>query len=186
MKSHVRWELEPNGNISYVYILATAGFLTLIIACVNFMNLTTARSTERAKEIGVRKSLGALRKQLALQFIFESLLIAMASVVLSITLIEIVLPVFNNVAGTTLTLSLWPHIFAVVGGGLVIGLLAGLYPSLYLSQIKPSSILKGSAAVGGSGSQFRNALIAFQFAISMALISGSIIIFNQLNFLSGS
>ena len=184
LKSHIRWELEPNGNISYVYILATAGFLTLVIACVNFMNLTTARSTERAKEIGVRKSLGAVRKQLALQFIFESLLIAMAAVVLSLTIIQIVLPLFNNVAGTTLTLSLWPHGTAIVAGGVAIGLLAGLYPSLYLSQIKPSSILKGNATAAGSGSQFRNALIAFQFAISMALISGSIIIFNQLNFLS--
>jgi putative ABC transport system permease protein len=184
LKSHIRWELEPNGNLSYVYILTTAGLLTLVIACVNFMNLTTARSTERAKEIGVRKSLGALRKQLAMQFIFESLLIAMASVVFSLIIIQIVLPVFNNLAGTTLKLSLWPHVAAIVGGGVVIGLLAGLYPSLYLSQIKPSSILKGTAAVGGSGSQFRNALIAFQFAISMALISGSIIIFNQLNFLS--
>jgi putative ABC transport system permease protein len=183
LKSHIRWELEPNGNISYVYILATAGFLTLVIACVNFMNLTTARSTERAKEIGVRKSLGALRKQLAMQFIFESLLIAMAAVVFSITIIQIALPVFNNLAGTTLRMSLWPHGTAVIGGGLIIGLLAGLYPSLYLSQIKPSSILKG--AVGAvSGSKFRNVLIAFQFAISMALISGSIIIYNQLNFLS--
>lgn len=184
LKSHIRWELEPNGNISYVYILATAGFLTLIIACVNFMNLTTARSTERAKEIGVRKSLGAIRRQLALQFIFESLLIAMAAVILSLTLIQIVLPVFNNVAGTTLRLSLWPHGALIVGGGVAIGLLAGLYPSLYLSQIKPSSILKGTASVS-AGSQFRNVLISFQFAISMALISGSIIIFNQLNFLSG-
>ncbi|MEI9920557.1 MAG: ABC transporter permease [Bacteroidota bacterium] len=184
LKSHIRWELEPNGNISYVYILATAGFLTLIIACVNFMNLTTARSTERAKEIGVRKSLGALRKQLALQFIFESLLIAMAAVVLSVVIIQIVLPVFNNIAGTTLKLLWWPHVAAIVGGGIAIGLLAGLYPSLYLSQIKPSSILKGSSFVAGSGSQFRDVLIAFQFAISMALISGSIIIFNQLNFLS--
>jgi putative ABC transport system permease protein len=183
LKSHIRWELEPNGNISYVYILATAGLLTLIIACVNFMNLTTARSTERAKEIGVRKSLGAVRRQLALQFVFESLLVSMAAVVLSLVIITISLPVFNNFAGTNLRLEVWPHGFAVAVGGLVIGLMAGVYPSLYLSRIKPSSILKGSPSVM-SGSGFRNVLIAFQFAISMALISGSIIIFNQLNFLS--
>jgi putative ABC transport system permease protein len=183
LKSHIRWELEPNGNISYVYILATAGLLTLIIACVNFMNLTTARSTERAKEIGVRKSLGAVRRQLALQFVFESLLVSMAAVVLSLVIITISLPVFNNFAGTDLRLEVWPDGFAVAACGLVIGLMAGVYPSLYLSNIKPSSILKGSPSVA-SGSGFRNVLIAFQFAISMALISGSIIIFNQLNFLS--
>jgi len=184
LKSHIRWELEPNGNISYVYILATAGLLTLIIACVNFMNLTTARSTERAKEIGVRKSLGAMKKQLAIQFILESLLVSMAAVVLSLIIIQIALPVFNNLTGTDLTITLWPYGAAIVGGGIVIGLVAGLYPSLYLSQIKPSSILKGTASVAGAGSKFRDAMIAFQFAISMALISGSIIIFNQLNYLS--
>lgn len=182
LKSHIRWELEPNGNISYVYILATAGLLTLIIACVNFMNLTTARSTERAKEIGVRKSLGALRGQLAWQFIFESVLISMAAVTLTLIIIQIVMPIFNSMTGTNLTLTFWPYGAAIFGGGLFIGLLAGLYPSLYLSQIKPSSILKGKGtAAGGSG--FRNALITFQFAISMALISGSIIIFNQLDYL---
>lgn len=182
LHSHIRWELEPNGNISYVYILATAGLLTLIIACVNFMNLTTARSTERAKEIGVRKSLGALRRQLALQFIFESLLISTAAVVLSLIIIQIAMPVFNNMTGTTLVVSFWPHGAIMLAGGLVIGLLAGIYPSFVLSQIKPSSILKGTAAVGG-GRGLRDILIAFQFAISMALISGSIIIFSQLDFL---
>lgn len=182
LRSHIRWELEPNGNISYVYILATAGLLTLIIACVNFMNLTTARSTERAKEIGVRKSLGALRRQLALQFIFESVLISTASVVLSLIIIQIVMPVFNNMAGTTLEVSLWPHGALMLTGGLVLGVLAGIYPSLILSGIKPSSILKGTATAGG-GNGLRNVLIAFQFAMSMALISGSIIIFSQLDFL---
>jgi putative ABC transport system permease protein len=182
LHSHINWELESNGNISYVYILATAGLLTLIIACVNFMNLTTARSTERAKEIGVRKSLGALRRQLAMQFIFESVLISMSAVVFSLIIIQIVMPVFNNMTGTNLVVSMWPHGAVVIVGGLMIGLVAGLYPSLYLSGIKPSSILKGTASVSGGGG-FRDVLIAFQFAISMALISGSIIIFSQLNFL---
>lgn len=184
LKSHIRWELEPNGNISYVYILATAGLLILVIACVNFMNLTTARSTERVKEIGVRKSLGALRAQLAGQFIFESLLISMAAVVLSLIIIQLVLPIFNDLTQASLKVTLWPYGAGIVAGGLIIGLIAGAYPSLYLSRIKPSSILKGSAAVAGSRSQFRDVLIALQFAISMALISGSVIIFNQLNFLA--
>lgn len=183
LKSHIRWELEPNGNISYVYILGTAGLLILVIACVNFMNLTTARSTERAKEIGVRKSLGALRKQLALQFIFESLMISMGAVVLSLIIIQLVLPIFNDLTQAHLALTFWPYGVSIIAGGLVIGLTAGAYPSLYLSQIKPSSILKGTASIGG-GSQLRNTLIALQFAISMALISGSVIIFSQLNFLS--
>jgi putative ABC transport system permease protein len=182
LKSNIRWELEPNGNLSYVYILGTAALLILIIACVNFMNLTTARSTERAKEIGVRKSLGAVRRQLALQFVMESILISMTAVILSLVLIQIALPVFNNLTGTSLTITFWPYGAGIVGGGVIIGLLAGFYPSLYMSRIKPSSILKGSAAIGG-GSGFRDVLITFQFAISMALISGSIIIFTQLNFL---
>ncbi|HMJ68787.1 MAG TPA: ABC transporter permease [Cyclobacteriaceae bacterium] len=182
LRSHVNWELEPNGNISYVYILATAGLLTLLIACVNFMNLTTARSTERAKEIGVRKSLGALRRQLALQFIYESVLISMAAVVLSLIIIQIVMPIFNNLTGANLAVTLWPYGVSIFAGGLLIGLIAGVYPSLYLSGIKPSSILKGTASVSG-GSTFRDVLIAFQFAISMALISGSIIIFSQLDYL---
>jgi putative ABC transport system permease protein len=184
LKSHIRWELEPNGNISYVYILGTAGLLILVIACVNFMNLTTARSTERAKEIGVRKSLGAVRKQLAAQFIFESLLISMAAVVLSLGIIYMVLPIFNNLTQAHLALSFWPYGFAIIAGGLIIGLLAGAYPSFILSNIKPSSILKGSAAVTGNSSRLRDGLIALQFAISMALISGSVIIFSQLNYLS--
>jgi len=184
LKSHIRWELEPNGNIGYVYILGTAGLLILVIACVNFMNLTTARSTERAKEIGVRKSLGAVRKQLAWQFIFESLLISMAAVFLSLAIINIVLPIFNNLTQAHLTLSFWPYGAGIIAGGVVIGLVAGAYPALYLSNIKPSSILKGSASVAGNRSQLRDVLIALQFAISMALISGSVIIFSQLNFLS--
>jgi putative ABC transport system permease protein len=183
LKSHIRWELEPNGNISYVYILATAGLLILIIACVNFMNLTTARSTERAKEIGVRKSLGALRGQLAWQFVFESLLISMAAVVFSLIIIQLVLPIFNNLTQTNLKLTIWPYGISIIAGGLIIGLIAGAYPSVYLSKIKPSSILKGTASVGGR-SKFRDVLITLQFAISMALISGSVIIFNQLNFLA--
>ncbi len=184
LKSHIRWELEPNGNISYIYILGTAGLLILVIAGVNFMNLTTARSTERAKEIGVRKSLGALRGQLARQFIFESMMISMAAVLLSLTIINIVLPVFNDLTQANLQLSFWPYGAAIVVGGLVIGLVAGAYPSLYLSRIKPSAILKGSSAVTGGRSKLRDGLIALQFAISMALISGSVIIFSQLNFLS--
>lgn len=184
LQSHIRWELEPNGNISYVYILGSAGLLILIIACVNFMNLTTARSTERAKEIGVRKSLGALRRQLAIQFIFESMLISLGAVVLSLIVINIVLPVFNNITQAHLSLSFWPYGAAIVAGGVLIGLIAGAYPSLYLSKIKPSSILKGSAAVSGGRSTLRDLLMGLQFAISMALISGSVIIFSQLSFLS--
>ncbi|HZY80964.1 MAG TPA: ABC transporter permease, partial [Cyclobacteriaceae bacterium] len=129
LHSHINWELEPNGNISYVYILATAGLLTLVIACVNFMNLTTARSTERAKEIGVRKSLGAVRKQLATQFIFESVLISLAAVILSLVVIQIAMPVFNSMTGANLSLEFWPYGVLMFAGGLLIGVFAGLYPS---------------------------------------------------------
>lgn len=182
LHSRLRWELEPNGNIYYIYILATAAILTLIIACVNFINLTTAKSAERAKEIGVRKSLGAFRKQLALQFISESFVVTLAAVLLSILFIESGLPFFNSFMDTALEIDSLQY-FAVLGLGSVIGIISGFYPALYLSAVKPSLILKGNVVESRQGTGLQNGLIVFQFALSMALISGSLIIFSQLDFL---
>lgn len=182
LKSHIRWELEPNGNINYVYILASAAFLILLIACVNFVNLTTARSTERGREIGVRKSMGAFRSQLALQFIVESVLISTLALLVSLGLIQIVLPLFANLSGTPIKSLPLSDIGWMALGSVAIAIIAGSYPAFYLSRVKPSEILKGGTA-SSSSSGVRNLLIVVQFAISMALISGSVIIFNQLGFL---
>jgi putative ABC transport system permease protein len=183
LHSNLRWELEPNGNIDYIYILAAAALLTLIIACVNFMNLTTARSAERAREIGVRKTLGAYRSQLSVQFLAESVTLSLVAIGVAILLIEFSLPFFNYATGLSFHLDYGKHLAILAGIGAGIGLLSGIYPALYLSGIKPHLILKGKLVQSPRGSDLRKALVVFQFSISMVLISASVIIFNQLDFL---
>ena len=183
LNSRLRWELEPNGNIDYIYILGAAGLLTLLIACINFMNLTTAKSAERAKEIGVRKTLGAFRSQLSIQFLAESVVIAIISLMLAIFIVEVSLPVFNNVTGLSVETSSRQYLFVMAGFAILVGIVSGLYPAIYLSGVKPHVILKGKFVQTQQGSGLRRTLVVFQFAMSMALISASIIIFNQLDFL---
>ncbi len=183
LKSHLRWELEPNGNIEYVYIMAGAALLTLVIACINFMNLMTAKSTERAKEIGIRKTLGAVRGQISAQFLNESVLMAVLSLMLALLLIEGGLPFYNAFTGQHFEMDyvvLLPTLLLV---GLVVGLVSGIYPSLILSAMRPQAILKGNYRTGTSGSRLRSALIVFQFAISMALVSGAVIIYSQMKYI---
>jgi putative ABC transport system permease protein len=184
LKSRLRWELEPNGNIEYVYILIAAALLTLVIACVNFMNLTTAKSAERAKEIGVRKTLGAAQRQLAVQFLAESVIMSLISIVIALLIIEASLPLFSYVAGVVFEINYQQHLVFLVLLGLIIGILSGLYPALYLSRIQPHIILKGKMIRTPRGSGFRKGLIVFQFFMSMILISSAIIIYRQLDFLT--
>lgn len=183
LRSRLRWELEPNGNIEYVYILAAAALFTLIIACVNFMNLTTAKSAERAKEIGVRKTMGAFRSQLSIQFLAESVTISLISVLFAILIIESVLPFFNYLTGLMFEVNYVQYLAILVAVGVVIGLLSGIYPSLYLSGVKPHLILKGKLIQTPKGSSLRRGLTVLQFSISMILISSAAIIFNQLDYL---
>jgi putative ABC transport system permease protein len=184
LKSRLRWELEPNGNMEYVYILAAAALLTLIIACVNFMNLTTAKSAERAKEIGVRKSLGAARRQLAGQFLSESVVMALISIILAVLIIEGSLPFFNYATGVSFEIDYRQHLFILLGLGVFIGILSGLYPSLYLSGVQPHLILKGKMIRTPRGAGFRKGLIVFQFFMSMILVSSAIVIYSQLDYLT--
>lgn len=183
LHSRLRWELEANGNIDYVYILGAAALLTLIIASVNFMNLTTARSTDRAKEIGIRKSLGAFRTQLTAQFLSESIVISVGAVLLSILLIEIVVPILRSTTGADVSFSYLAYGGILLAIGVVIGIASGMYPALLLSGAKPVSIMKGNYSKSVEGRGFRDILIGVQFGISMALISGCLIIFDQLNYL---
>lgn len=183
LKSHLRWELEPNGNMEYVYIMGAVALLTLLIACINFMNLMTAKSTERAKEIGIRKTMGALRQQLSAQFLSESVLMALVSVVLAALVVQGLLPFYREFTGQSVQLNYEDVLLGLGIIGLLVGLASGVYPAWIISKIQPQSILKGKFKTSGRGVRLRNSLIVFQFAISMILISGAIIIYNQLNFI---
>ncbi len=181
LKSDVRWELEANGNMEYVYMMIAAAALILIIACINFINLTTAQSAERAKEIGIRKTMGAFRRQLIIQFTGESVLTAFIAMLIAIVLIESSLPFFNLMTGQSIQFQLTSLIGILVALGLMVGLLAGLYPSLYLSAVKPSSVLKGKFLQSPKGSFVRKTFTVFQFSASMILICASVVIYNQLD-----
>jgi len=189
LESHIRWELEPNGNISYIYIMGSAAIFILLIACVNFMNLTSAKSNERIKEIGIRKSLGSSRIQQAFQFIGETVLIALISLLLSGFLVELSLPWFNSISGRHLFIDYvndLPMVFSMLGVGLLVGILSGLYPALVVAAYKPHLILKGEVNKGRGGNRLRQLLVVFQFGTAMILISGSIIIYKQLDFVENS
>lgn len=186
LQSHLMWELEANGNIEYVYIMTAAAMLILIIAAINFMNLTTAKSAERAKEIGVRRTLGALKKQLSFQFIGESLLVALFSMIMAGLVVEILLPYFNMLTGKELKVDLIHNPLIVVGIlaiGSLTGILSGLYPSAILSSINPVQVLKGKFVTSKGGNRFSKLLVVFQFTMAIILISGTVIILHQLSFI---
>ncbi|HZY81890.1 MAG TPA: FtsX-like permease family protein [Cyclobacteriaceae bacterium] len=175
-----------NSDIRYVYIFSTIAILVLVIAVINYMNLSTARSMERAREVGVRKVVGALRMELFWQFISESILISFASVVLAVLLAYMLLPVFNGLSEKNLSLGLFQHperIAAVVFIWLLISFLGGAYPAMILSGFRPIGVLKGKLGTSGSGSILRKSLVVFQFAISILLIVSTLTINNQLSFM---
>ena len=179
-------ELDANGNAEYVYIFSGIALMILLIACVNFMNLSTARSSNRAKEVGVRKVLGSLRKNLVQQFLTESFLISFIALVIAILIACLLLPYFNQLAGKdiyTSTLFQPAMLLSLVALMLIVGLLAGSYPAFFLSSFKPIEVLKGKLAAGFKRSWLRNALVVFQFVISIVLIFGTVVIYNQLNYI---
>ena len=179
-------ELNGNGNVQVVYIFSGIAILILLIACVNFMNLSTARSSNRAKEVGVRKVLGSLKKNLVQQFLTESILISMLSTALAVGIAWLLLPYFNQLAAKDIhSIALFqPQILlTLVTLFIVVGLLAGAYPAFFLSSFQPIDVLKGKLAAGFKRSWLRNALVVFQFGISIMLIFGTIIIYKQLNYI---
>lgn len=178
--------LGGSSNILYIYILGTAALFILIIACINFMNLATARSANRGKEIGIRKTLGSSRSVLAGQFLAESVLYSIAAALLACLLINLALPGFNNLSGKELTFNLFsqPWIFAGLAIlALCVGFLSGSYPAVALSSYKPVDVLKGKIKSGSKGKQLRHALVVGQFAISLTLIIGTIIVYSQLDYM---
>jgi len=186
LRSNSQYELMQNGNIEYVYIFSAIAILVLLIACVNFMNLSTARSANRAKEVGVRKVLGSARKYLIAQFLTESILVTLVSTIIAVALAWLAMPLFNQMADKHLAFT--PHTFtwllpALLIIILVIGILAGSYPAFFLSAFQPIEVLKGKIASGFKGGFLRSFLVVFQFSISIFLIIGTLVIYNQLNYI---
>jgi putative ABC transport system permease protein len=176
----------PNNNIAYIYILAAVALLILIIACFTYINLSTARSLERAKEVGVRKVIGAGRKQLVLQFLGESAAICIAAVILSLIIAVVLLPFFNQLTNEQLkadALFSAPFLSFSFLVTIIVSVLAGIYPALILTGFQPVKVLKGSFKNTGSGQALRKSLIVFQFAISVFLIVSTFIVQQQLYFL---
>ena len=173
-----------HGDKTVVFIFLSIAILILLIACINFMNLSTIRAVERSKEVRLRKVLGALRNHLVWQFIGESILLTLIACLLSIGLLELLMPFYNSLLGYTLTVS-WnalPIYLFLVGVIVIVGFLAGSYPAFFLSAFKPIESLKGKLRLGKGGSIFRQTLVVVQFSISVLLIVGTIIIMKQMNY----
>lgn len=179
-------ELGANSSVQYVYIFSAIAFFILLIACVNFMNLSTARSANRAREVGVRKVLGSLKNNLVKQFLTESILISCIALVVALALVAAMLPYFNQLAAKNIKLNLLANPWLLPGLLLLVlitGLLAGSYPAFYLSSFKPIQVIKGKLAAGFKTSRLRSGLVVFQFAISIILIIATIVIYKQLHFI---
>ncbi|HMC84474.1 MAG TPA: ABC transporter permease, partial [Chitinophagaceae bacterium] len=185
LHSNYGFEIAPNGNIQYLYIFSSIAAFLLLIACINFMNLSTARSEKRAKEVGVRKVVGAVKSMLIGQFLGESLLLSFLALIISLAFIKLFIPLFNQLTGKSLSLTEHPQIFAwLLLITVATGLLAGFYPAFYLSSFKPISVLKGKLKTNISASFIRKGLVVFQFSISIVLILGAILIGKQLDYVS--
>ena len=186
LRSNKSYELEPNGNINYVYTFSFIAILILVIACVNFMNLSTARSANRAKEVGIRKVAGSTKGHLITQFLTESVLLSFFSLLLALGITLLLLPTFNQLAGKELhagSLFSLRFISLLVILIFLVGCLAGSYPAFYLSSFQPILVLKGRIATGFKGSLLRSILVVGQFVISIGLIISTIVIYNQLNYI---
>jgi len=183
LHSHLVGDLEPGGDITYVYLFSAIAFFILLIACFNFMNLATARSAGRAREVGMRKAVGASRRQLIQQFLGESLLMAFLALVLALVLVELTLPAFSGFVGKTLVFTAGDpgrHLALLTGIGLLTGLLAGCYPAFFLSAFRPVAVLKGRLQTGPGRATFRSVLVIAQFTIAMVLLVCTLVVSDQL------
>ncbi len=178
-------DVQGQGNVQYVYIFIVVGIFVLAVACINFMNLATARSARRAKEVGLRKVAGAVRFQLIRQFLAESSIIAFIALLIAILLVFVSLPAFNDLAGKHLSINFLNInlVLSVTGITLFTGLLAGSYPALFLSGFIPVKVLKGNLKTGAGSSIFRNTMVIVQFAVSIALLIGTGVIYDQMKFI---
>ncbi|MCL6257573.1 ABC transporter permease [Aquiflexum sp. TKW24L] len=182
--SNLLGEFEPNFSITYIYMFSAVAVFILLIACINFMNLSTARSSSRAKEVGVRKALGSSKKDLMWQFLTETFLMSMISFFVALFMAGLLLPYFNELAGRSLQIPYTNVLFylSLLAGAIFVGLLAGIYPSFFLSAFEPVKVLKGNLSGMRSGS-VRSSLVVFQFAVSIILIIATVSVFSQLNYI---
>lgn len=185
LHSNFIFDIGPTGDITYVYLFAAVAIFILVIACINFMNLSTARSSNRAKEVGVRKVLGSFRSHLIKQFLLETILLCLLAFVIAIALASMAIPFFNDLAGKSIEIPLASPLFygAIFLCALFIGLLAGVYPAFFLSAFKPINVLKGKLALGTGSGLIRSSLVIFQFFISILLIIATATVYQQLNFI---
>lgn len=181
--SDVDGQIEPPGDIAYVYLLSAISIFIILIACINFMNLATARSAGRAKEVGIRKTVGATKRRLITQFLLESILLSVISTALAIVVLWISLPYLNQMTGKSIGIEYILSGNALLSIAIImilVGVLAGSYPAFYLTSFQPGMVLKGSLSKGAKGSWIRSTLVVFQFAISISLIVSTMIIYKQL------
>jgi putative ABC transport system permease protein len=184
--SQLEREPEELGSMSYIWIFSAVAFFMLLIACINYMNLTTARSARRAKEIGIRKVTGSSKNQLVWQFLGESVLTAFVAVLLSFAFAVLLLPAFNSISGKAFTIQtlIQPfNLFLILGIGLFTGLAGGSYPAFYLSAFKPVSVLKGSLSKASGNVNLRRTLVVLQFSISMIMLICTWVVYSQLSYL---
>ncbi|NQV73236.1 ABC transporter permease [bacterium] len=189
LKSRLRGEHETSGNILYVWLFGGIAIAILLIACINYINLSTAISSRKAKEVGVRKALGSSRGQLIAQFMSDSLVLSFLSVACALILVELFLPVMNSFADKNLELSYFDNWFVIpglLGLAIVVGFLAGSYPAFLLSSFNPAAVLKGGGPKGKSKSLLRNGLIVFQYSVSAVLVLSSLVVYGQLKFIQNT
>lgn len=184
LHSDLLFEIEENSDISYVYIFSSIALIILLVACINFMNLSTARFSHRAREVGVRKVVGAHRSQIVRQFLGESILISAIATVVALAAVAFLLPAFNAFTGKQISLSfsLGTGVFLLTLV-VVVGLLAGSYPALFLSAFRPTQVLKGTMAIGARSGLFRRFLIVLQFTVSITLIISALVVYSQLSYM---
>lgn len=189
LTSKLDYELEPNSDKADIFIFSAIGIFILIIACINFMNLSTARSAKRAKEVGMRKVFGSYRSSLIIQFLGESLLLSAFALILAFILLIGLLPLFNSFSGKQFSIFHFLEgttLLSLLGITIIVGLISGTYPALFLSAFEPTKVLKGTFNPGSKSKLFRQGLVVLQFVISLALIISTAIIYRQLSYLRGA
>jgi len=186
LHSHLDFELEPNGDIAYVYIFSIIAIGILLVACINFVNLATARAANRAREVGIRKTVGSNRGQLIRQFLSETTIMSFFAVLLALIAVQVLLPFFNNITGKELAVPYIQNVFTIpflLALVLFIGLLAGTYPAFFLASFDPVVVLKTEMSGRSKKSSMRNVLVMFQFTVSIVLIVGTVIVSRQLSYI---
>ncbi|MBS1557586.1 MAG: ABC transporter permease [Bacteroidetes bacterium] len=186
LHSNLGLEVEPNGNINTVYILSAIAFFILVIACINFMNLSTAQSLKRAREVGIRKVIGSKKSQLIVQFLSESVAISCIALVLSIVILILITPTLNSFSGKEIVLNPIENGYLILFFFVItffVGIFGGIYPAFFLSGFQPTSVLKGSFIGNFKGQLLRKGLVVFQFAIAFVIMVGTYVVYSQLNFM---